>query len=141
MERTIDARAVVGPEAMEQAAIAACFAKNSCTWSSGRPPFVAAFGRVPRLGMNLLSDQHGLVAGRTREQAQREADYMRAEAQQHLSAMSVDSNLRRALLREVYLQPTSRTTSWFHCSILAMDCEIWQEERWIQTGSCFVPRP
>ena len=100
MERTIDARAVVGPEAMEQAAIAACFAKNSCTWSSGRPPFVAAFGRVPRLGMNLLSDQHGLVAGRTREQAQREADYMRAEAQQHLSAMSVDSNLRRALLRK-----------------------------------------
>jgi hypothetical protein len=52
------------------------------------------------MGMNLLSDQHGLVAGRTREQAQREADYMRAEAQQHLSAMSVDSNLRRALLRK-----------------------------------------
>ena len=100
MERTIDSRAVVGPEAMELAAVAACFAKNSCTWSSGRPPFVAAFGRVPRMGMNLLSDKHGLIAGRTREQAQREADYLRAEAQQHLSAMSVDSNLRRALLRK-----------------------------------------
>jgi hypothetical protein len=100
MERTIDSRAVVGPEAMELAAVAACFAKNSCTWSSGRPPFVAAFGRVPRMGMNLLSDRHGLIAGRTREQAQREADYLRAEAQQHLSAMSVDSNLRRALLRK-----------------------------------------
>ena len=100
MERTIDSRAVVGEYHMEQAAIAACFAKNSATWSSGRPPFIAAFGRIPRMGMNLLSDKHGLVTGRTREQAQRDADHMRAEAQQHLAAMSVDSNLRRALLRK-----------------------------------------
>jgi len=100
MERTIDSRAVVGDYDMEQAAVAACFAKNSTTWSSGRPPFIAAFGRIPRMGMNLLSDKHGLVAGRTREQAQREADYLRVEAQQHLAAMSVDSSLRRALLRK-----------------------------------------
>jgi hypothetical protein len=100
MERTIDSRAVVGDYDMEQAAVAACFAKNSTTWSSGRPPFIAAFGRIPRMGMNLLSDKHALVAGRTREQAQREADYLRVEAQQHLAAMSVDSSLRRALLRK-----------------------------------------
>lgn len=100
MERTIDSRAVVGEYDMEQAAVAACFAKNSTPWSSGRPPFIAAFGRIPRMGMNILSDKHGLVAGRTREQAQREADYLRVEAQQHLAAMSVDSSLRRALLRK-----------------------------------------
>ena len=118
MERTIDSRAVTGAAQMEQAAIAACFAKNSQTWSSGRPPFIAAFGRIPRMGMDLLSDPHGLVAGRSREEAQRDADLLRVEAQKHLAAMYIDSNLRRALLRKSTsvdpqeLQPGSIGAYW-----------------------------
>ena len=100
MERIIDSRAVSDEATMGQAVIAACFAKNSCTWSSGRPPFIAAFGRIPRMGTNLLSDSRGLVTGQTRDELQKEADLLRIEAQQHLAAMSIDSNLRRALLRK-----------------------------------------
>jgi hypothetical protein len=100
MERIIDSRAVSNEAMMEQAVVAACFAKNSCTWSSGRPPFIAAFGRIPRMGTNLLSDSRGLVTGQTRDELQKEADLLRIEAQQHLAAMSIDSNLRRALLRK-----------------------------------------
>ncbi|CAK9030852.1 Pentatricopeptide repeat-containing protein [Durusdinium trenchii] len=70
MERIIDYRAITGREQMYYTTTAAAFAKNSCTWSAGRPPYVAAFGRIPRMGIELLSDPHGLVTGQTRAQAQ-----------------------------------------------------------------------
>eukprot|EP00438_Fugacium_kawagutii_P029741 Skav215795 [mRNA] locus=scaffold3885:36272:44804:+ [translate_table: standard] len=100
MERIINDKGITGAAKMELTAVASCFAKNAHTWSSGRPPFIAAFGRIPRMGINLLSDPHGLAAGRTRDQAQRDADILRSEAQQHLASMSIDNNLRRALLRK-----------------------------------------
>ncbi|CAK9008588.1 unnamed protein product [Durusdinium trenchii] len=99
MERVIEQQAVVGSNQMELTTAAAAHAKNSCTWSAGRPPYVAAFGRIPRQGMELLSDPHGLVTGQTRAQAQQLADTLRVEAQQQIAAMSVDSTFRRALLR------------------------------------------
>ena len=101
MERVIDPRAVSDEAMMQQAVIAACFAKNSCTWTSGRPPFIAALGRIifPEWGINLLCDSRGLVTGHSQDEVQREADVLRIEAQQHLAAMSIDSSLRRALLR------------------------------------------
>ena len=100
MERVIDSRGASGPEQMDLIAVAASFAKNACTWSSGRPPYIAAFGRIPRMGLDLLSDQNGLVAGSTRSEVQHQAALLRAEAQQHLAAMAVDSGFRRALLRK-----------------------------------------
>ena len=100
LERVIDAQAVNGPEQLDLAITAATFAKNSGTWSSGRPPFIAAFGRIPRHGLNLLSDQHGLVFGGSRESQQRLADVLRAEAQQQMASMAVDSSFRRALLKK-----------------------------------------
>ena len=100
MERVIDSRGASGDEQMDLIAVAASFAKNACTWSSGRPPYIAAFGRIPRMGMDLISDQNGLVAGSTRSEVQHQAALLRAEAQQHLAAMAVDSGFRRALLRK-----------------------------------------
>ena len=100
LERVIDAQAVSGPEQLDLAITAACFAKNSGTWSSGRPPYIAAFGRIPRHGLNLLSDQHGLVFGGSREHQQQLADVLRAEAQQQMASMAVDSSFRRALLKK-----------------------------------------
>ncbi|CAK8994745.1 Pentatricopeptide repeat-containing protein [Durusdinium trenchii] len=94
MERVIEQQAVVGSNQMELTTAAAAHAKNSCTWSAGRPPYVAAFGRIPRQGMELLSDPHGLVTGQTRAQAQQLADTLRVEAQQQIAAMSVDSTFR-----------------------------------------------
>ena len=85
---------------MELVATAASFAKNACTWSAGRPPYIAAFGRIPRMGLDLISDENGFVAGSTRSEVHHQASLLRAEAQQHLAAMSVDAGFRRALLRK-----------------------------------------
>ena len=100
MERVIDSRGASGEQQMDMVAVAASFAKNACTWSSGRPPYIAAFGRIPRMGLDLISDQNGLVAGSTRSEVQHQAALLRSEAQQHLAAMAVDSGFRRALLRK-----------------------------------------
>ena len=105
MERIIDSQAISGKQQMQLAVVAATFAKNSATWSSGRPPYIAAFGRIPRIGLNLFSDKNGLVTGQTRDEAQRLADTLRVEAQQHLAAMSIDSTFRRALLHKTSPQP------------------------------------
>ena len=100
MERIIDAQGVVGKEDMEMVAVSSSFAKNSCTWSAGRPPYIAAFGRIPRIGLNLLSDENALIAGKTRDEVQQRADILRCEAQQQIAAMSIDASFRRALLRK-----------------------------------------
>ena len=105
MERIVDSNAAVGYQQMELIAVATTIAKNSCTWSAGRPPYVAAFGRIPRIGMNLLSDENGLVVGETRAEAQQLADKMRVEAQQYLAQMSISSTFRRALLRKTAPEP------------------------------------
>ena len=99
-EKVIDSEGITDADGMKRAISAAAFSKNSCTWSSGRPPFVAALGRVPRIGFNLLSDERALVVGTTRSQAQQQMERMRCEAQQHLASMTYDSSLRRALLRK-----------------------------------------
>ena len=100
MERCIDSRGTTGEANMELVATAASFAKNACTWSAGRPPYIAAFGRIPRMGLDLISDENGFVAGSTRSEVHHQASLLRAEAQQHLAAMSVDAGFRRALLRK-----------------------------------------
>ena len=100
-ERIIDAQGISGPEQMELALAGATFSKNACTWSSGRPPFIAAFGRIPRHGgLDLLSDNHGLAVGGTKQEMHQLADVLRSEAQQQLAAMKVDGAFRRALLRK-----------------------------------------
>ena len=105
-ERVIDAQGVVGFNQMEMAIAGATFSKNSCTWSSGRPPYIAAFGRIPRHGgLDLLSDQHRLAVGSTQGQMHQLADTLRAEAQQQIAAMTVDSSFRRALLRKAKPSP------------------------------------
>ncbi len=134
LERVIDAQAVSGPEQLDLAITAATFAKNSDTWSSGRPPFIAAFGRIPRHGLNLLSDQRGLVFGCSREYQQQLADVLLAEAQQQMASMAVDSSFRRALLKKtqdqaarLHLDQASWVASW----LLVLDCSVRQEERWL----------
>ena len=104
MERVIDSQGISGPDQMEILTAMTSHAKNSCTWSTGRPPYIAAFGRIPRQGLDLLNDPNGLVTGQTRSHAQQFADTIRAEAQQHIAAMAVDSSLRRALLRNTQPQ-------------------------------------
>ena len=52
-----------------------------------------------------MADQHGLATGGTREHMQQLADSLRAEAQQQIAAMNVDSSFRRSLLRKAKPTP------------------------------------
>lgn len=44
LEKIVDSTPCVTPGGIDRAIVAGTFAKNSPTWSSGRPPFIAAFG-------------------------------------------------------------------------------------------------
>ncbi|CAK9013314.1 Integrase catalytic domain-containing protein [Durusdinium trenchii] len=110
-ERIIDSNAITGPEQMELAITNTVFSKNACTWSTGRPPFIAAFGRIPRHGgLDLLSDDHSLTTGGTQQHMHQLADVLRSEAQQHIAAMKIDGTFRRALLRKTHPQPQQQLT-------------------------------
>ena len=51
LERIVDCRGVTDDFNMKIAITAALFGKNACTWTHGRPPFIAALGRIyPGLG-------------------------------------------------------------------------------------------
>lgn len=139
MERVIEQQAVVGSDQMELTTAAAAHAKNSCTWSAGRPPYVAAFGRIPRQGMELLSDPHGLVTGQTRAQAQQLADTLRVEAQQQIAALSVDSTFRRALLRNT--APTEQDIPEVGSIVAYWRWTAMRQETRVQIRKVAWPRP
>ncbi|CAJ1329046.1 unnamed protein product, partial [Effrenium voratum] len=94
--KLIDSLGVIDRDGLRLALSSATHAKNSATWSSGRPPYVAAFGRVPRVGFDLLNDERALICGTTRSEAQ----LLRAEALKALAEVSASNALRRALLRK-----------------------------------------
>ena len=100
LERIVDSTPCTCREDIDNALIAATQAKNSATWSSGRPPYIAAFGRIPRFGTDLLSDPRALISGSTMAETQQQAALMRAEALKTLAEASASSTLRRALLRK-----------------------------------------
>ena len=98
--KLIDSLGVIDRDGLRLALSSATHAKNSATWSSGRPPYVAAFGRVPRVGFDLLNDERALICGTTRSEAQQQASLLRAEALKALAEVSASNALRRALLRK-----------------------------------------
>ena len=112
----------------------------------------STIGRIPRVGYDLFSDERALVTGETRDQAQQFANILRVEAQQHLAAMSVDSRVRRALLRKTphetdkeapagsivaYWRWTSRSGKkrggYRLARMLAMDPD--KKSYWLQSGT------
>ena len=100
LERIVDSKPCMSSDDIDVAITSALYAKNSATWSSGRPPYIAAFGKIPRVGLDLISDPRGLVAGSTRPEAQQQAALMRCEAMKAIAEASASSTLRRALLRK-----------------------------------------
>ena len=137
MERIVDAQGVIGYDQMDIVTAMASHAKNSCTWSTGRPPYVAAFGRIPRQGLELLSGPHGLITGQTRSQAQQFADTIRAEAGRHVhrqhTAKSTTSQHHSGSIRH--------PGDWKHSRLLAMDSPQRQEKRRLQAGKATRKRP
>ena len=105
LERIVDSTPCTSPEDLDNAIVSALYAKNSATWSSGRPPYIAAFGKIPRIGLDFINDPRALVAGSTRSDMQQQAAMMRCEAYKAIAEATASSTLRRALLRKTNVQP------------------------------------
>ncbi|CAK9056155.1 unnamed protein product [Durusdinium trenchii] len=103
LEKIVDSTPCSTPEDLDNAIVSALYSKNSATWTSGRPPFIAAFGKIPRVGLDFINDPRALIAGSSRSEAQQQAAMMRCEAYKALAEAS--STLRRALLRKTNQQP------------------------------------
>ena len=100
IERIVDSMACATIQEIDNAVISASYAKNSATWSLGRPPYVAALGRIPRVGLDLMNDPRALVSGSTQAESHQQAALMRAEAMRAIAESTASSTLRRALLRK-----------------------------------------
>ena len=100
IEKLVESQGCVTEEHFDNIIAAATFAKNSGTWSSGRPPYVAAFGRVPRVGLDFINDPHSLTAGGTLGEAQQQAALLRAEAMKTIAETSASAAFRRTILRK-----------------------------------------
>lgn len=105
LERIVDATPCASTEELDNAIISALHAKNAATWTSGRPPYIAAFGKIPRVGLDFINDPRSLVAGSTTAEAQQQSAMMRCEAMKALAEASASSTLRRALLRKTNTEP------------------------------------
>ena len=81
---------------------------------------MAAFGRLPRLPEELLSDPHGLVVGESVGENHRKAELYRCEATKAIAGMQASASMRRALLRKTALrgsqlpevEPWSKIAYW-----------------------------
>ena len=104
LERMIDDMAIVNGEQLDVAITACCHAKNSRVKQGGRTAFMAAFGRVPTLPAELLSDEASSSAAVFANMSQRQALAFSEEAR--VSALRVAADLegnqliRTAVLRK-----------------------------------------
>lgn len=118
VERLVDLHAVVSREALDEVIVAACHSLNSSTYSYGRAPFQAVFGRIPRPLGDLLSDDKALVISNNDNQIFR-PELLRAEAVTTLMQISASQAVRRGLLRKTRpqqdlprLQPGQTIAFW-----------------------------
>ena len=102
VERLVDEKGVATKAELDQCLIAATFTMNSCTFSHGRSPYQAVFGRVPRPLGDLLSDPLSLVI--SPEQQVLRPEVLRADALKALAEHSANSSIKRALLRKTHHQ-------------------------------------
>ena len=118
LERIIDAEAVMTFEDFDMALESAVRALNSMTYSHGRPPYMAVFGQIPRVGGGLLQDDRSLVTHDPGQGAIR-ADILRADAMKALAEINTSQSLRRALLR--------KTATPHHNQLLpGQNCAYWR---------------
>ena len=118
-ERLVDEHAVTTIQGLDEVLLAATHSLNSCTYSHGRSPYTAVFGKVPRpLGDN-FSDEHALIQSPSRDEHLLPPELLRAEAITALSQLSASQAVRRALLRKTrhqkdatHLQPGQPVAFW-----------------------------
>ena len=118
MERIIDAEAVMSEADIDETIDSAVHALNSMTYTHGRPPYMAVFGQIPRIGMGLLQDDQALITKPDQAGSIR-PDILRAEAMKALIEINTSQSLRRALLR--------KTATPHHNELLpGQNCAYWR---------------
>ena len=119
VERLVDHHGITSREALDEAIVAATFSLNSSTYSHGRSPFQAVFGRIPRPLGDLLSDEKALVLSPVQDEHIFRPELLRAEATTALMQLNTSQAVRRGLLRKTrnqqelhQLQPGQTVAFW-----------------------------
>ncbi|CAE7509174.1 RE1 [Symbiodinium sp. CCMP2456] len=106
-ERIIDERGVHNIEELNMVLPAVTFSMNAGTYSYGRSPFQAVFGRVPRPLGDLSSDPRALVLSPQPGEKRLAPELLRADALKALAEFNASSAVKRALLRKTrHLDPS-----------------------------------
>ena len=102
---------------LDEIVVAALYALNSSTYTHGRSPYQAVFGRVPRPQGDLLSDSRSLIISPNLDQQLLQPDLLRAQA---LSIqVTTSQGVKKAILRKTRgqqeltnLQPGQPVAYW-----------------------------
>lgn len=150
-ERLIDQNAVLDKKHLNEILPAALFSMNSSTYTYGRSPYQAVFGRIPRLVGDLVSDNKSLaISTQTHpEQHAIRPELLRAEAitalAQFTASQAVKSLRKTRNMNELsHLQPGQTIAFWRmqgksrqHLGrFLAFDPD--KKSCWIQVGKTSV---
>ena len=120
-ERLIDQNAVLDKKHLNEILPAVLFSMNSSTYTYGRSPYQAVFGRIPRLVGDLVSDNKALAIS-TQPHPEQHAirpELLRAEAIAALAQFTASQAVKRALLSKTrnmnelsHLQPGQTIAFW-----------------------------
>ena len=107
MEKIIDATPAVIKEQMKIVGLAAANTKNSLLRRCGRSPFMAAYGRQPRLPNELLPDEavSTHLLNMEQDEVLQFADQCRMEAMKAFAETAASTQLRNAFLRQTHRVP------------------------------------
>ena len=101
-ERLIDQNAAVTRRQLDEILVAVVFSMNSSTYTYGRSPYQAVFGRIPRPVGDILSDSKALTISTQPhpEQHALQPEILRAEALSALAQFAASQAVKRAMLRK-----------------------------------------
>lgn len=101
-ERLVDQNGAIARQQLVDILIAVLHSMNNCTYSYGRSPCQAVFGRMPRPVGDLLNDNKAFAISPTpdADQLALRPELLRAEAISALAQFSASASVRRALLRK-----------------------------------------
>ena len=105
IEKVADEIGTTTPQQMELTGVAVGNAKNSLVRRAGRSLFMAAFGRQPRLPVELLSDETAAIQLHNLSQSEAlwQADQCRLEAIKAFADFEAIQQPRRSILRQTPL--------------------------------------
>ena len=119
LERLTDEHACHTVDHLQHLIVAALYSLNACTYTYGRSPFQAVFGKIPRPLGDVVSDELVLVYSPDDIERTYKPEILRADALKILAETSASQAMKRALLRKTRhtqdlssLQPGQTVAYW-----------------------------